>query len=240
MDALILAGGLGTRLRSVVADRAKPVAVVHDTPFVMWMMRHVAASGIISRFVLCTGHLSDTVRTALGDQCAGVPIEYVEEREPLGTGGALRHALLEANIRTPFLALNGDTFLGLDLVRMKAAFTPRSTDVLLALSHVEEGARYGKVQYAHGRITAFQEKGIEGPGWINAGVYLFSAAGAERLRAAPRICSLEKDVFPASLAAGRLHAYRSQGRFLDIGVPEDYQRAATLFEPGRRKSAANV
>lgn len=231
MDALILAGGLGTRLRSVVADRAKPVAVVHDTPFVMWMMRHMLKSGDVTRFVLCTGHLSVTVRAALGERMGRVPITYVEEREPLGTGGALRHAVLQANIRTPFVALNGDTFLGLDFARMRADFDARRTDVLMALTHVAEGERYGKVQSEGKRITGFQEKGQAGPGWINAGVYLFSAAGAERLRHAPRICSLEKEIFPASLAAGRLRAYRSRGRFLDIGIPEDYRRAAELFGP---------
>lgn len=231
MDALILAGGLGTRLQSVVSDRAKPVAVVHDTPFVAWMMRHVAGQGGISRFVLCTGHLSSTVRNALGNACAGIPVHYSEEPEPLGTGGALRHALDQARVRPPFLALNGDTFLGLELQRMLAAFEPRRTDVLMALTRVEDGARYGKVDCEGSRISGFREKGIAGPGWINAGVYLFSRTGAERLAASPRRHSLEKDVFPDCVEAGRLMAYRSRGRFLDIGIPQDYLRAAALFGP---------
>jgi D-glycero-alpha-D-manno-heptose 1-phosphate guanylyltransferase len=235
LDALILAGGLGTRLRSVVSDRAKPVAMIGNKPFVLWMMSRLARSGRIRRFIICSGHLAHTVRDALGERVAGVPIRFSEESEPLGTGGALRLAAQTFDVRGPLLALNGDSHLGFDLERMLAAFRPRTTDFMLALARVDSTVRYGRVDLGGSdglQITAFREKGIEGAGWINAGVYLVSRAGCTKLLAAPVRCSLEQDIFAASLATGRLRGYRSRGTFIDIGVPDDFRRAEALFGRG--------
>lgn len=235
MDALILAGGLGTRLRSVVADRAKPVADVGDRPFVIWMMRHVARSARISRFIVCTGHLAKSVRDGLGREVAGVPVEYSEEDQPLGTGGALRLALDSFACKGTVLALNGDSHVGVDIARMMAQFRPASADFMLALARVDSTARYGRVELNGSRVVHFSEKGVDGAGWINAGVYLFSSDGCRRLLAAPKICSLERDVLPSALAAGRVQGYRSRAGFIDIGIPEDYRRAQQLF--GHRRVA---
>lgn len=233
MDALILAGGLGTRLRSVVSDRAKPVAEVADRPFVVWMMKHLARTGRIARFVVCTGHLSSTVRDQLGDRHAGIPVVYSEEDRPLGTGGALRRALRTFDSRGNVVALNGDSYLGLDLSAMLAGFDSKRTDYMLALARVPSTSRYGRVELNGNRIIQFSEKGIEGAGWINAGVYLLSPAGCRKLLEAPEVCSLEKDVLPAAMAAKRLRGYRSRARFIDIGVPEDYALAQRMFAKGR-------
>lgn len=229
MDALILAGGLGTRLRSVVADRAKPVAEVGDRPFVLWMMKHLARTGRISRFVLCTGHLSATVQIRLGGALDGIPVVYSEEDRPLGTGGALRQALRTYGSRGNVVALNGDSYLGLNLSAMLARFDSRQTDFMLALARVPSTARYGRVELSGGRIIQFREKGVDGAGWINAGVYLLSPAGCRQLRDAPEVCSLEGDVLPSAMAGGRLRGYRSRARFIDIGVPADYALAQRIF-----------
>jgi D-glycero-alpha-D-manno-heptose 1-phosphate guanylyltransferase len=229
VDALILAGGLGIRLRSVVSDRAKPVADVGDQPFVLWMMRHLARSGRISRFIVCSGHLAHTVRSALGDCVGRVPVQFSEEPEPLGTGGALRLAVKAFRVKGPAVAINGDSYLGIDFNRMLKAFEPPKTDCMLALAHVDSTRRYGRVEAEQGRVMQFCEKGIEGPGWVNAGLYLLSPSGCSRLAASPEKFSIEQDLFPASLAAKELSAYASRARFIDIGVPGDYELAQRMF-----------
>lgn len=228
-----MAGGLGTRLRSVVSDRAKPVASVGEQPFVVWMMRHVARAGRIRRFIVCTGHLAQSVREGLGSEVAGVPVHYSEEDQPLGTGGALRLALSRFASKGTVLALNGDSYVGVDVTRLISRFEPAQSDIMLTLARVDSTARYGRVELSGNRVTRFSEKGIEGPGWINAGVYVLSAAGCRRLLAAPAVCSFERDILPAALSTGRVTGYRSRAGFIDIGVPEDYQRAQQLFGRGR-------
>ena len=229
MDALILAGGLGTRLRSVVSDRAKPVALVRDQPFLCQMMRHLVRSGCVSRFTVCVGHMAETVESALGTRIGKVPIRFSVEHEPLGTGGALRLAVKRFDLKGPLLVLNGDTYLGFNLERMLAGFDKRGADFEVALARVASTSRYGRVDLSGDRITTFHEKGPGGQGWINAGVYLVSRSGARLLHQAPARCSLERDIFPTSLHAGRLQGYRSRSTFIDIGIPEDYLRAQTIF-----------
>lgn len=228
MDALILAGGLGTRLRSVVSDRAKPVALVQGQPFLLWMLRHLVRFGSIRRFTICSGHLADSVQAALGSRIGNVPVRFSVESEPLGTGGALRLAVRQFDLEGPFLVLNGDTYLGFDLARMLARFDRKNADFDIALAHVASTARYGRVDMSGECITTFHEKGADGEGWINAGVYLVSQSGARLLYGAPANCSLEKDLFPVSLRGNRLQGYRSRADFIDIGVPEDYRRAQSL------------
>ncbi len=229
MDALILAGGLGTRLRPMVSDRAKPVALVRDQPFLYQMMRHLVQSGCIHRFTVCTGHLAETVQSALGSRVGKVPVRFSVEPEPLGTGGALRLAVRRFGLKGPFLVLNGDTYLGFNLERMLTSFDKRGADFEVALARVASTSRYGRVDMSGDRIAAFHEEGKAGQGWINAGVYMVSRAGVERLRQAPTHCSLERDIFPSSLRANRLQGYRSRSTFIDIGIPEDYLKAQRLF-----------
>lgn len=229
MDALILAGGLGTRLRAVVSDRAKPVASVGEQPFVLWMMRHLAHSGQIDRFIVCTGHMAQTVQANLGLEVAGVPVCYSEEDRPLGTGGALRLALSRFRGRGNVVALNGDSHVGLDLGRFAGFFAGKHAEFCLTLSRVASTERYGRVEMCGDRVSDFREKGIPGPGWINAGVYLISPAGQKRLLAAPEVCSFEREVLPAAMQAQRVFGYRSRAAFIDIGVPEDYRLAQRIF-----------
>lgn len=233
MDALILAGGLGTRLQSVVSDRAKPVATVGERPFVLWMMRHVAQSGLVKRFIVCTGHLAHSVRDSLGSEVSGVPVNYSEESRPLGTGGALRLALRRFDCKNTVLALNGDSHVGVEIGRLVSKFEPRAADFMLTLTRVDSTTRYGRVEMSGSRVNRFSEKGVEGPGWINAGVYLLSPGGCRRLAESPEVCSFERDVLPVALSAGRVMGYRARAGFIDIGVPEDYKRAQQLFG-GRR------
>ncbi len=229
MDALILAGGLGTRLASVVADRAKPVADVAGRPFLALLLAHLERCAGVRRAILCVGHKAHTVEAALGDRFGRLALAYSHEDEPLGTGGALRLALRRFEPRSPVLALNGDTMFTLDPARLVAFHRDHRPAATMALARVVDAARFGTVRLRGTRIEGFQEKGRPGPGWINAGTYVLGRTAVAALAAGPAAFSLERDVLPAWCAAGGLAGLRSRARFLDIGVPEDYARAAALF-----------
>ena len=229
MDALILAGGLGTRLRSVVTDRAKSVALVDGRPFLSYVLAHLAQSGRIDRVVLCVGHRAQTVRECFGQHFEGMTVEYSEEDAPLGTGGALRKAIAASKPSRPFLAMNGDTVLKLRIDTFADFHQAQRADLTLALSYVTDAVRFGTASLQGDRITGFVEKGGVRRGWINAGMYLFSPRAAGALLAMPERFSLESDFFSAHLESLNCAGYRSRAAFLDIGVPEDYHRAAALL-----------
>jgi NDP-sugar pyrophosphorylase family protein len=220
MTAAILAGGLGTRLRSVVADRPKALAEVRGRPFLAHQLDILMAAGVQS-VVLCTGYLGDQIEAAFGDAYGSMRLTYSRESAPLGTAGALRLALplLQSD---PVLVLNGDSICRTDLKSFWEWHRAAGAAASLLLMEVSDDRRYGRVQIDElGGVIGFVEKGQQsGPGWVNAGVYLL---GHQVLQAIPagEIVSLERDVFP--LWAGRgLCGYRVQGAFLDIGTPETY------------------
>jgi len=228
--AIVLAGGLGTRLRSVVADRPKVLAPVAGEPFLVHLLRQLERSGVRD-VVLATGYGGEQVEAFLASAMLGeMRVRCVREDEPLGTGGALAFAAREAGIASPFLALNGDTFFGGDL----RALAQSTALVTLALARVDDARRFGRVALADGedpvRITGFEEKGATtGPAWINAGVYHIAPdvlAGIEP----NTFVSFERDVMPELVARGTLAGVRfPEAPFLDIGTPEDYNRAADVL-----------
>lgn len=226
VTALVLVGGLGTRLRPVLSDRPKPLAPVGDRPFVSRILDQLAAAGL-REAVLCTGHLGDRVRETLGDRHGPLALRYSQEAAPLGTGGALRLAEPLTSGDT-VLALNGDSYFGLPLAAYLDWHTRLGLDASLAIRRVEDSSRYGRVETdGEGRVTSFLEKteGL-GAGWINAGLYLFSR---EALRSLPegRPLSLEREVLPSWV--GHLRSYPAEGPFLDIGTPESLEQASGFF-----------
>jgi D-glycero-alpha-D-manno-heptose 1-phosphate guanylyltransferase len=229
LDALILAGGLGTRLRSAVPDRAKSVAPVSGRPFLTYVLDHLARSKRVSRFILCTGHQAWTVRGALGTAYAGIPVAYSEEAQPLGTGGALRNATAQFALSREFLVLNGDTILPLRVGSFIDFHRAQKADLTLALSYARSADRFGTVSLDGARITSFAGRGSTTRGWINGGMYVFSSGAAKALLGMPERFSIEADFFPNQIAMMRCVGYRSRAAFLDIGMPADYLRAATLL-----------
>ena len=226
MKAAILAGGLGTRLRSVVSDRPKPMALVGDTPFLEYLLRWLRDWGV-SDIVLCVGHQWSTIRDYFLDgQRLEIRITYSVESEPLGTGGALKAA--SSFLTSTFLVLNGDSYLDLNIIDLLVWHRTNASLATLAVSHVPDVSSAGSVQVGDGdRITSFREKSTEVscPGWVNAGVYVFEpdvlALLPERRRA-----SLEYDLFPDMvLRELPVYAYRAAGQFLDIGTPARYLAA---------------
>lgn len=234
VTAVILAGGAGTRLRSVVADRPKVLALLSGKPFIAYLLDRLAAQGI-TMVVLCTGYLGEQVQAVLGDRYGGMQLLYSREEQPLGTGGAIVQALPMLSSET-VLILNGDSYCDTALPVSFEWHQDRRARATVVLAHVDDGARYGRVEVGpDGSIRRFCEKDptFVGGGWINSGVYWFEREVLAGLSTG-RQFSLEKEVL-GSWAGGGLFGYRDYGRFLDIGVPEDYARAeqflAEVYDP---------
>lgn len=231
-EAIVLVGGRGTRLQSVVADRPKVLATVCGKPFLAYLLDQVAAAGI-KHTILCTGYRGEQIQAAFGKMYAGMALAYSQETDLLGTGGGLRLAFPLIASET-FIAMNGDSFCELDLKDLWVWHHARQANATLVLTPKSEAARYGHVSLsADGTIRGFEEKGnTAGAGWVNAGVYVFDS---EMVRAIPpgRAVSLEYEVFP-SWVGRRLYGYQSRGRFLDIGTPESYAQADALFALDKR------
>lgn len=234
--ALVLVGGFGTRLRGVVGDRPKALAVISGRPFLAWQLDTLAAQGV-GHAVLCTHYLSEMIEAEFpaGPQPNGMSLSYSREPEPLGTGGALRLGLEAApSGADEVLGVNGDTFCAFDLVAFQASHRAAAARASILLAPVDDIGRYGSVEAGDdGRVTRFHEKAASGaaaqPGWINAGIYLLSRPLLAALPLGQPV-SLERDVFPHWIGQG-LYAHRGGSRFLDIGTPESY-RAAERYLAG--------
>jgi len=227
VTAAILAGGLGTRLRAVVADRPKVLAEIGGRPVLAYLLDHLADGGVRD-VVLCTGYLGEQVQATFGDSYGRLRLVYSQESSPLGTAGALRLALPLVKSDS-LLVMNGDSFNEVDLRAVWTWHGAQGAEATLLLAEVPDTTRYGRVRLdADGLVQGFDEKNdTGGPGWINAGMYLLN----HRLLAtipAGRAVSLEREMFPAWISGG-LYGYRNNGRFLDIGTPDDYALAESFF-----------
>jgi NDP-sugar pyrophosphorylase family protein len=235
MHVLILAGGLGRRLRSVVNDRPKPMALVDEKPFLEYQLEFLRAFGF-RQVVFCLGYLHEQVEAYFGDGSQwDLKIDYSIETEQLGTGGALKYA--ERYIKGKFVTLNGDSFFGVDLAQLMR-FHRRQMKAApdgcyygsIALTTVEDTGNYGSVTLGdRGRITGFLEKtnaevaSQNGAPLVNAGIYILDPAILDLIPAS-RPVSLEKEVFPGLLSSGgNLGGCPLEGFFVDIGTPEGYQ-----------------
>lgn len=225
VDAAILVGGLGTRLRGVIGDLPKPLAAVGGRPFLHHLLDRLVSNGVRS-ITLCSGYRADKVRESVGHLWRGVSVNYSVEDTPLGTGGALAQA-------RPFLhsdkvlLLNGDTWFEVDF----AVLRRNVGDSKLGVSAVwaENASRYGALDFnEEGILTKIQEKsGSPASGWINGGVYLF-AQSALPVDAEGGF-SIEGDLIPRLARQKSVKVVPFRARFVDIGVPEDYASAADIL-----------
>lgn len=240
MQALILVGGRGTRLLPLTAEVPKPAVTLVDRPFLAYSIEWLASHGV-DRVVLACGFLSDRLRERLGENTVcGVEVHYLEEPEPLGTAGAIRHAapLLEER----FIALNGDLLTDLDLGALLEFHASRGGRATIGLQAVSDTTGFGVVTVDDaGRVTGFREK--PGPdeasaGLVNAGVYVLEREVIERVPEG-RAVSIERDVFPELVGEGLL-GLALDGYWVDIGTPDRYLEATWDILEGRLDTAVGL
>jgi mannose-1-phosphate guanylyltransferase len=238
VQALVLAGGEGTRLRPLTLTTPKPAMPLAGRPFLTFMLDWVRRHGVTEAILSC-GFLSEDVRSVLGDVYGGMRLRYVVEEEPLGTAGPLRLALDEGLLAERLLVLNGDVLTDLDLTAELAQHEGTEARATLALVEVDDTSSYGVVPTdAEGRVEEFLEKSAAPAptNRINAGAYVVERELVESMIPAGRAVSFEREVFPALVGAG-LYGYAADGYWIDIGTPERYLEATWDLLAGRVASA---
>lgn len=233
MEAIILAGGFGTRLAKVVKDVPKPMAPVAGRPFLQFVIDDLIEQGV-DRIILAVCYKKDVIIDFFGNYYRGAEILYSIETAPLLTGGAVRQALASCKEDRVFI-INGDTFFSVDLNAMRCFSVKRDKNVVIAVKEMREFSRYGKVEInAQMEVVEFQEKQYCDLGFINGGIYDIKRTVFDEY---PTKFSMEDVFFPNALKTHDILAFPSQGIFIDIGIPEDYQKAQTLFKNPFRRAA---
>ena len=231
ISAVILAGGLGTRLRSVVPDLPKPMAPISGRPFLEHQLDYWIKQGV-RHFVLSIGYRYETIVEHFGNRYKDADIEYVIEQTPLGTGGGLLLAAEKLSKTDPFLLLNGDTYFAVDLKKLNEFSVANDADWCFSLFRTHEEGRYMGMDISpQGEITSLKS-GTGQPGRLaNGGVYWVNPRALSGNKFSPgEKVSLEDDIFSAATAAKQhLMGMEFSGTFIDIGVPDDYHRAPALL-----------
>ena len=223
MKTIILAGGLGTRLRAMISDKPKPMAQICGKPFLEWQIE------LLKRFnlrdiILSVGYMRNEIKNYFGNgKKFAVDIEYAEEEEPLGTGGALKNAESYVFREDKFIVINGDTYLNMDFIDFIKFHDEKNGLVAIALAKVDDPYRYGSVKLDRNcRVIEFIEKSEKSLGNVNAGVYLFDLDIYRYMPDKDKF-SLEYDLFPMLLETKRIFGYKNDCYFRDLGTPEDYE-----------------
>lgn len=225
MEAIILAGGLGTRLRSVVKDQPKALAKLGERPFLYYLIQYLEAQGI-KRFIFSLGYLHEQIEEFLQQYFAELDYTTVVESTPLGTGGAIKLCLNEVK-SDKVLLVNADTFFELDVPQMQAYFQEKQADCVITLTPMHDFDRYGVVRLDDAqRVLEFVEKKPTTYGLINTGLICLDKAKFDALmqpHTGP--FSFEKDVLEPNIGTLQIFGLPKEGFFIDIGIPEDYAKA---------------
>jgi len=224
MKAIILAGGFGTRLRERVPNLPKPMAPVAGRPFLEYLLDRLISSGI-NEVIISVGYRSKAIINHFGNSYRNIQIDYSIESEPLGTGGAIIHALRKNNGKSEsVIVLNGDTLLNINFSEFIDLYTISQFQIAIVLKKVTDVSRYGAVLISNDKITGFIEKGKVGAGLINAGVYILNQDIFKHFDL-PRKFSFEADLLQKYCAELSPTAFSTESYFIDIGIPSDYERA---------------
>lgn len=219
-EAIILAGGLGTRLRSAVPNLPKPMAPVAGRPFLELLLGSLRSKGF-DRAVLSLGYMSEAVVDYFGSRYRGLELDYAIESEPLGTGGALRFAISRC-VSDHVFVFNGDTYLDLEVDELASKWHSERVPIMVA-RQVGDTSRYGRILTSQGRVQQYVGSGVSGHGLINAGCYVLPT-GLFEGEQLPEKFSFEQDFLARAVQSQRFDVFVSRGKFIDIGVPEDYLR----------------
>ncbi len=226
MEAIILAGGMGTRLREVVADVPKPMALIGDKPFLWhilrWLVRYKC-----NRIIISSGYKSETISDYFGDSFDGIPLDYAVEEKSLGTGGAVKFSL-ERTTEDDVLIVNGDTWFPVDLEKFLSFHRKSESRFTIALKRMKDFTRYGSVDCSGNSIVKFNEKKFCRDGLINGGIYLMNRHFLDQF-SLPAAFSLEKEVLEKVAGKGMLRCLEFSEPFIDIGIPDDYRKAQSMF-----------
>lgn len=222
-EAVILAGGFGTRLRSLVIDKPKPMALIKNIPFLSYLLEQLHKYDY-ETVILAVGYKYEVIESYFGLSYKNIQLVYSVEKEPLGTGGALYEAagMIKSDY---FLVLNGDTYFEVDFDRMEERFMESQSGLMVALKPMFNFDRYGAVVTQDEKIVSFNEKKFCKEGLINGGIYMVIKDWLNE-RSVGKVFSLEKDILEKVVGKEKITSYISDGYFIDIGVPEDYLRAS--------------
>jgi D-glycero-alpha-D-manno-heptose 1-phosphate guanylyltransferase len=227
-EAIILAGGFGTRLKTVVPDRPKPMAEINGRPFLEYLLDYIISQNV-NRCILSVGFRHVMIMQYFGNSYKDAELVYAVEDKPLGTGGGILNALRLVTAETVFI-INGDTFFRISLPEMEKEINNKQADMVLALYKVRDEHRYGTVvTNRDGRILKFREKTDEaGASLINGGIYLMKSnifSGIDF----PETFSMEKDFLEKNTDTMKIYGKPFDSDFIDIGIPETYQQAHFFF-----------
>lgn len=223
MEAIILAGGFGTRLRSVVSDVPKPMAPIGERPFLELLLDHLEKYRF-DHVVLSTGYMHEKIQAHFGNRYRSIDISYAVENEPLGTGGGMRNALTQCK-EDDIVVLNGDTLFKVDYDSLESFYRSHPTRLAVVLRQVDDTSRYGSVSTdCCDRISRFTEKNAAGGfGNINGGIYMLNRSLLEEYPLGQNF-SFEKELLQQRFDKEPFYAFPSSAYFIDIGIPEDYIR----------------
>ena len=227
--AVILAGGMGTRLKSVVPNLPKPMAPIKGRPFLEYQLNYWVEQRV-SGFVVSVGHMKEIIMSHFGTNYRSTPISYAIEEEPLGTGGGM--LLAAKRLNEPFLLLNGDTFFEVDLVELLKQHTERKADLTFSLYRTKENSRYMGVEISEiGKIITLNSEREKQGQLVNGGVYMVNPDILKNTQYEEgKKLSLEDDIVPDLMVKGaNIFGVEYSGKFIDIGIPADYYRAATIL-----------
>lgn len=225
--AVILAGGRGTRLGALTQNTPKPLLPIGGKPFIFYILDHLKQQKM-NTVILATGYLASSFEKILGYEYRGMKIIYSRENEPLGTGGALSQALQIVEEENVFV-LNGDTFFKAHLRKLEETLHYFNTSISIMLRKVEDTTRYGRVEFENQKILSIREKGIQGPGYVNGGIYLIKKNCWPLFK--EKNYSFELDVLPSMVTKQEAAFLISDDYFIDIGIPEDLKRAKKELAP---------
>lgn len=227
MEAIVLAGGKGTRLQSAVKDRPKPLALIGPVPFLSYLLDYLVEQGV-THIILSVGYKKEQIISYYGVSYKGVPISYAIEEEPLLTGGAIRNSVKFLKGTGPVFVLNGDTFCPLNLKKALQEFVKAKAEVLIPVKYLEDTSRYGTIKFDNNlKINLFLEK-RKGNGFINTGCYILHSRVYNALK--EKVFSFERDFLEKKLSQYNFIALPIDDFFIDIGVPADYYKACLLFK----------
>jgi len=226
MEAIILAGGLGTRLRDVVKEVPKPMAPVNGNPFLHYIFEWLS-NYPVKNSVFSAGYKADVIFNYFNNDYKGISLKYAIESTPLGTGGGIKYALSKT-IEDDVLIINGDTYFPININHFIDFHKNNKSDISIALKYMTDFDRYGSVKMLNNKIIAFNEKQYLKEGLINGGIYIVNKK-AINFNNLPEIFSFETEILEKYVHQGTINGMIFNDTFIDIGIPDDYKKAATIL-----------